>query len=190
MSQWRTPTQHNRKPERHVPQYSWRWMDHPWGGVGDRWALSCSQAAQCTRGTTLLVGALIALLQPQGWERILVQLQEQVMAALRPHVITFPSNGRAHSAAVAKEWPRLGQAHLPEIALDSEYTASTPHPGVVGGICDQILPLYEGTNPPHQTVWRGILILHTRRKKKNTQKSILKAQKFTIWMTENSKQLS
>ena len=44
------------------------------------------------------------------------------------------------------------QMQTPEIMGGSEYTAPVPLPVAAGGICDQILPICEGTNPPHQII--------------------------------------
>ena len=67
-----------------------------------------------------------------------------------------------------KECPRLEQALLPGITVGSEYAAPAfpaSTPGAGGGICNHIPKLCDGTNPPHQIVWRGMVILHTRRKR-------------------------
>ena len=45
-----------------------------------------------------------------------------------------------------------GQALMPGSATGAEYTAPAPLPVVAGGTCDQILPLCEGTNLPHQII--------------------------------------
>ena len=49
-----------------------------------------------------------------------------------------------------KEWPRLRHAQVTGTAAGSECIAPAPPPVVAGGIFYQIVPLCEGTNPPHQ----------------------------------------
>ena len=114
IDQWRILTQHNRTPERPMQLYIWRWKDYPSGGGRDKWALSSPTAALCMHATALTDGVPAALLWPQGWERALAQLQEQVIAALSAHMITFLSSERTHSAAaVPREFPRSDPMAMP-----------------------------------------------------------------------------
>ena len=64
----------------------------------------------------------IVPLWPQSGEHISVGLWEQMAAALSPHVITFPSSGRAHSAAAV---PRSGPGSVPVAKPHSPSTAAS-----------------------------------------------------------------
>ena len=85
-----------------------------------------------------------------------------------PSTCTFVSKAAAVS----------GQSEMGPVSMDSKDArdhgglrihSSCPHPVAGGEICDQILSICKGTNPPHQIIWGGILILQTRRKMASTQ---------------------
>ena len=67
-------------------------------------------------------------------------------------------------STASKSWTQL-----PDVIAGSENTASALTPVLAGGICHQILPLWDGKGPPHQTACRNILTHQIERNDKHPE---------------------